>query len=151
MPKIILILFFALPTYAAIPQVCENAADKKAAQFAANSKAVETTTKKVAGEKLTAEFQKTEEYEWARFANPTLLGKLGAPKDRDYCSETYQDFIKEKNEKKSQDTLEFWRACLISNYRDEVPDMAKKLLSCHGAKATDDEAAEKKSYPPEVK
>lgn len=147
MPKIILILFFVMPAQAAITKVCDNLPAKKAVQFEANNKQVAAAAKSITGDKAIKIFRTSSEYEWAVIANPGAIGKLRAAKDRDYCAETYQDFIKEKDTKKSQETLEFWRACLNSNYRDEIPKMAKNILKCHGAKSTEDISNETKSNP----
>ena len=122
----------------ALNKLCDKDLSKKETQYNLNFKLVSARAKAVTTPRAIANFKDTPFYEWARFAAPDSIGKLLEPGDKDLCAKYYKTFIDTKNAKVASEKLELWRACLNSDYRDEIPQMAKDLLSCHGAKATED-------------
>ncbi len=132
-----------------LTKICDKDPQKKSTQYEANKKQIVSVTKKITSDRGRSNFENTPMYEWARFASPESIGKLLNPIDKDKCVKHYQMFIATKEQKASEEKLELWRACIISDYRDSIPQMAKNLLECHGAKSTNDEEAETKSPPEE--
>ncbi len=56
------------------------------------------------------------------------------------CGKHYAQFIKfykEKLTKESSQEFEFWQSCLESDYKEIVPEIAKKIISCYNSRTLD--------------
>ena len=82
------------------------------------------------------EFEDTQQYDWIRFTVPKSLPTFAAPHDRDICAVMYETFVNERKPIASAEKFTSWKNCLISQYRETIPEMAQKLVDCHSGVPT---------------
>lgn len=76
------------------------------------------------------EFEYSPQYEWVRFTVPNSLPEFSKPHD-DSCAVMYEDYVTHSKGALNATKLTSWNNCLITEYKEDIPEMAQKILKCH--------------------